>query len=184
MATSAAIPDLDRLRPAGTKRSSKRDLIVNVFLKQEGHLSADDLVDSDQARRSPHQPRDRLPHAAVDGGGGHRPQSGFRRRPVPLRAFLSPSAALSPDLQDLQSLVRVPQLRHRGARRRSRGGARLHRAAERRADLRHLRSRAAPAGRPTKSRPTPNCCSRATRCASRSPPSAAAWSSTGAASSW
>jgi Fur family ferric uptake transcriptional regulator len=45
MASSAAIPDLDRLRPAGTKRSSKRDLIVNTFLKQEGHLSADDLVD-------------------------------------------------------------------------------------------------------------------------------------------
>jgi Fur family ferric uptake transcriptional regulator len=45
MATSAAIPDLDRLRTAGTKRSSKRDLIVNAFLKQEGHLSADDLVD-------------------------------------------------------------------------------------------------------------------------------------------
>ncbi len=44
MATTAAVPDLDRLRPAGTKRSSKRDLIVNVFLKQEGHLSADDLV--------------------------------------------------------------------------------------------------------------------------------------------
>jgi Fur family transcriptional regulator, ferric uptake regulator len=40
-----ALPDLDRLRPAGTKRSSKRDLIVNVFLRQEGHLSADDLVD-------------------------------------------------------------------------------------------------------------------------------------------
>jgi Fur family ferric uptake transcriptional regulator len=39
------LPDLDRLRPAGTKRSSKRDLIVNVFLRQEGHLSADDLVD-------------------------------------------------------------------------------------------------------------------------------------------
>jgi Fur family transcriptional regulator, ferric uptake regulator len=37
--------DLDRLRPAGGKRSSKRDLIVNVFLRQEGHLSADDLVD-------------------------------------------------------------------------------------------------------------------------------------------
>jgi Fur family ferric uptake transcriptional regulator len=45
MAPIAAIPDLDRLRPAGTKRSSKRDLIVNAFLKQEGHLSADDLVD-------------------------------------------------------------------------------------------------------------------------------------------
>ena len=45
MATTAAVPDIERLRPAGTKRSSKRDLIVNVFLKQEGHLSADDLVD-------------------------------------------------------------------------------------------------------------------------------------------
>src|SRR4051812_6520902 len=36
---------LDSLRPAGSKRSGKRDLIVNVFLRQEGHLSADDLVD-------------------------------------------------------------------------------------------------------------------------------------------
>lgn len=42
---STALPDLDRLRPAGTKRSGKRDRIVNVFLRQEGHLSADDLVD-------------------------------------------------------------------------------------------------------------------------------------------
>jgi Fur family transcriptional regulator, ferric uptake regulator len=39
------LPDLERLRPAGSKRSSKRDLILNVFLRQEGHLSADDLVD-------------------------------------------------------------------------------------------------------------------------------------------
>jgi Fur family transcriptional regulator, ferric uptake regulator len=39
------VPDIDRLRPAGTKRSGKRDQIVNVFLRQEGHLSADDLVD-------------------------------------------------------------------------------------------------------------------------------------------
>ena len=35
---------VERLRPAGGKRSSKRDLIVNVFLHQNGHLSADDLV--------------------------------------------------------------------------------------------------------------------------------------------
>lgn len=35
---------LERLRPPGAKRSSKRDLIVNVFLRQEGHLSADDLA--------------------------------------------------------------------------------------------------------------------------------------------
>lgn len=45
MSTTTALPDLDRLRPAGTKRSSKRDVIVNTFLRQEGHLSADDLVD-------------------------------------------------------------------------------------------------------------------------------------------
>jgi Fur family ferric uptake transcriptional regulator len=36
---------VDSLRPAGSKRSSKRDLIVNVFLRQEGHLTAEDLVD-------------------------------------------------------------------------------------------------------------------------------------------
>src|SRR6187397_1877873 len=36
---------LDSLRPAGSKRSGKREQIVNVFLRQEGHLSADDLVD-------------------------------------------------------------------------------------------------------------------------------------------
>ena len=36
---------LERLRPPGGKRSSKRDLIVNAFLHQDGHLSADDLVD-------------------------------------------------------------------------------------------------------------------------------------------
>jgi len=35
----------DSLRPAGSKRSSKRDRIVDVFLRQDGHLTADDLVD-------------------------------------------------------------------------------------------------------------------------------------------
>ncbi len=39
------LPDLDDLRPPGSKRSSKRELILNVFLAQEGHLSADDLAD-------------------------------------------------------------------------------------------------------------------------------------------
>jgi Fur family ferric uptake transcriptional regulator len=39
------LPDLARLKPTGGKRSSKREQIVNVFLRQEGHLSADDLVD-------------------------------------------------------------------------------------------------------------------------------------------
>jgi len=36
---------IESLRPAGSKRSSKRDTIVNVFLGQDGHLTADDLVD-------------------------------------------------------------------------------------------------------------------------------------------
>src|SRR6267142_152533 len=39
------LPALSRLKPDGGKRSSKRDQIINVFLRQEGHLSADDLVD-------------------------------------------------------------------------------------------------------------------------------------------
>jgi Fur family ferric uptake transcriptional regulator len=42
---SSPLPDLTRLKPLGGKRSSKREQIVNVFLRQEGHLSADDLVD-------------------------------------------------------------------------------------------------------------------------------------------
>lgn len=44
--TSPAVFDeVSRLRPAGGKRSSKRELILRVFLRHEGHLSADDLVD-------------------------------------------------------------------------------------------------------------------------------------------
>ncbi|HSK09223.1 MAG TPA: transcriptional repressor [Vicinamibacterales bacterium] len=37
--------DLEHLRPAGTRRSGKREFIVDVFLRHEGHLSADDLVE-------------------------------------------------------------------------------------------------------------------------------------------
>jgi Fur family ferric uptake transcriptional regulator len=39
------LPDLSSLRPAGGKRSTKRDRILTVFLRQEGHLSADDLFE-------------------------------------------------------------------------------------------------------------------------------------------
>ena len=39
------LPDLSSLRPQGGKRSTKRDRIVQVFLRQEGHISADDLVE-------------------------------------------------------------------------------------------------------------------------------------------
>jgi Fur family ferric uptake transcriptional regulator len=38
-------PDFSSLRPAGGKRSSKRDRILSIFVRQEGHLSADDLCD-------------------------------------------------------------------------------------------------------------------------------------------
>ena len=39
------LPDLSSLRPAGGKRSGKRDRVLTVFLRQEGHVSADDLFD-------------------------------------------------------------------------------------------------------------------------------------------
>ena len=38
-------PYLECHRPVGGNRSTKRDLVVDVFLRQEGHLSADDLVE-------------------------------------------------------------------------------------------------------------------------------------------
>jgi Fur family ferric uptake transcriptional regulator len=39
------LPDLSSLRPAGSKRASKRDRVLQIFLRQEGHVSADDLFD-------------------------------------------------------------------------------------------------------------------------------------------
>ena len=38
------LPNISELKPGG-KRSSKREQIVDVFMRQDGHLSADDLVD-------------------------------------------------------------------------------------------------------------------------------------------
>ena len=40
-----SLPDYSSLRPAGGKRSGKRDRILSIFLRQQGHLSADDLFD-------------------------------------------------------------------------------------------------------------------------------------------
>src|SRR3954464_295014 len=39
------LPDLSSLQPAGGRRSSKRDRVVEVVLRQEGHVRADDLFD-------------------------------------------------------------------------------------------------------------------------------------------
>src|SRR5215470_2013740 len=44
-AMNRSLPDISKLRPARGKRSTKRDRILNLFLRQEGHLSADDLCD-------------------------------------------------------------------------------------------------------------------------------------------
>jgi len=59
---------LESVRPAGSKRSSKRDLIVNVFLRQEGHLTTDDLFDlirrEDSAKSDGH-PSARISRATV-----------------------------------------------------------------------------------------------------------------------
>jgi Fur family transcriptional regulator, ferric uptake regulator len=45
MTSASTVAEVSRLHPAGGKRSSKRERILAVFLKHEGHLSADDLVD-------------------------------------------------------------------------------------------------------------------------------------------
>jgi Fur family ferric uptake transcriptional regulator len=45
VAIPSAAEFVDKLRPAGGRRSGKRDVIVNVFLGQQGHLSAEELVD-------------------------------------------------------------------------------------------------------------------------------------------
>ena len=184
MATSVSLPDLDRLRPAGTKRSSKRDQIVNAFLKQEGHLSADDLVD--MIKREDH----RISRATVYRtlqwmvDRRHRPQGRFRRGPLPLRALLPPPAALSPHLQDLQPLVRVPQLGHRVAGRGSGGGPQVQRPPERGADLRHLRGLPGRPRRRSRGQQLGAAVRPRRACASPSPPSAAAASSTPGPRGW
>src|SRR5437867_8795549 len=45
MTMDRSLPDLSKLRPAGGKRSSKRDRILSIFVRQEGHLTADDLAE-------------------------------------------------------------------------------------------------------------------------------------------
>ena len=45
MSIPSATEFVEKLRPAGGRRSNKRDFIVATFLRQEGHIGADDLVD-------------------------------------------------------------------------------------------------------------------------------------------
>jgi Fur family transcriptional regulator, ferric uptake regulator len=45
VAIPSAAEFIEQLRPAGGRRSSKRDQLVSLFLQQPGHLSADEFVD-------------------------------------------------------------------------------------------------------------------------------------------
>ena len=110
-----------------------------MFLRQEGHLSADDLVDliRREDQRISRATVYRTLQWMVDAGIARKVD--FGEGPVPLRALLPAPAPLPPDLQDLQPVVRVSQLGHRGAHRGGRRGAPLHGAAERAADLRRVR---------------------------------------------
>jgi len=45
VALPSATEFVEKLRPAGGRRSTKRDFIVSVFLRQAGHISADHLVE-------------------------------------------------------------------------------------------------------------------------------------------
>ena len=174
----SSLPDLSRLKPTGGKRSSKREQIVNVFLRQEGHLSADDLVDL--IRKEDH----RISRATVyrtlqwmvDAGIARKVDFGegrFRfehsyRQPRHFHLICKTCHRsfefLSSDIEALVEEVAAARS--------------FTRVAERRADLRHVR------GMPHRPRlersraVTPIWCSRATRCALRSPPSAAGSSST------
>ena len=127
MTACTALPDLSRLKPAGGKRSSKREQIVNVFLRQEGHLSADDLVDliRKEDQRISRATVYRTLQWMVDAGIARKVDFGEGR--FRFEHSLPAAAPLPSDLQDLQPVVRVPQLRHRGAGRGGRGRAQLQR---------------------------------------------------------
>ena len=161
--------------PPAASAPSKRDLIVNVFLRQEGHLSADDLVDlirrEDQriSRATVYRTLQWMVDAGiarkVDFGEGRFRFEHSYRHPRHFHLIC----------KTCNQLVRVPQLGHRGA---------ASRKWRRRATSRRARAccrstapakPAGPGGRRRRPKAAPpSCCSRATRCASPSPPSAAA----------
>jgi len=98
------LSDLAGVPAAGGKRSTKREQILGTFLKQEGHLSADDLFDLVRAS-IPCWACHGLSDAAVDGGPRRRQKSRFRRRAFQVRADLPSPAALPSDLHELPPLI-------------------------------------------------------------------------------
>ena len=169
---------VDSLRPAGSKRSGKRDFIVNVFLRQEGHLTADDLValirreDQRISRATVYRTLQWMVDAGiarkVDFGEGRFRFEHSYRHP---RHFHLICKTCHRSFEFLSSDI---EALHRGGR----GRARHFTPRRASADSRHLRSVPHRAGRRRRRRARPSWCSRATRCASRLRPNAAASSST------
>ena len=165
-------------RPAGGRRSGKRDFIVNVFLRQEGHLSADDLVElirREDARIS-RATIYRTLQWMVDAGIARRVDFGegrFRfehsyRHPRHFHLICKTCNQSFEFLSsDIEALIEEVA-----------GGAQFPPRAERAADLRHVRDVPRPGGGRAPAATAEMPCSRATRCASRLRPSAAASSST------
>ncbi len=141
------LPDLSSLRPAGGKRSTKRDRILEYLSRQKGHVSADDLFDlvrredAGIGRATVYRTLQWMVDAGiarkVDFGEGRSRFEPSYRHP---RHFHS-------DLHQLPSLVGVPQLRRRVADGRNRHRAQLQPGAVGRPDLRHLRG--VPTGKKT-----------------------------------
>ena len=113
--------------PRASKRSSKRDRILQVFLRQEGHLSADDLFDlvrreaAGIGRATVYRTLQWMVDAGIArkvdfGEGRSRFEPSYRH---PRHFHL--------DLHDLSSLVGVSELRRRVADRGDRRGARSSR---------------------------------------------------------
>ena len=138
-AWNALFPIIASLRPAGGKRSSKRDRILSIFLRQEGHLSADDLFDlvrredAGIGRATVYRTLQWMVGAGiarkVDFGEGRSRFEPSYRHPRHFHLICNTCHRSSEFLSsDVESL-------HRGDRRR----AQLRRRPDRRADLRHLR---------------------------------------------
>ena len=156
----SALPDLDQLRPAGTKRSSKRDQIVNTFLRQEGHLSADDLVDL--IKREDH----RISRATV-----------YRTLHWMVSAGIARKVDFGEGRFRFEHSYRHPRHFHLICKTCNRSFEFLS------SDIESLVEEVA-AARPSPTAAPRNCSSHATPCASPSPPSAAAASSTCGRHGW
>ena len=170
---------VDSLRPAGSKRSSKRDFIVARLPAagrphQRGRSRRDRSASEDAriSRATIYRTLQWMVDAGiarkVDFGEGRFRFEHSYRHPRHFHLIC----------KSCNTLVGVPQLRHRGADRRGGDGPQFRRRARAWCRFTAPARRAGPAGPPSPPRASPSCSSRATPSASPSPPSAAAATST------